>query len=128
MHKGLINKRWISLYPMRFVDYKAFEGTMKAKPAIRSIKKWNAPKAVHMTRINDNITVHEIMDFFKANKFVVSSADVLIDIKKTEGTGFKPDNAFIFMESPEAAALAIKHLNGSKICNKEITLKATVCK
>ena len=128
MHKGLINKRWISLYPMKYSDYRAFEGTMKAKPAIRSIKKWNAPLTVHMTRINDSISVHEIIEFFKSNKFEISSAQVIVDIKKSEGSSFKPDNAFIFMDSPESAALAIKHLNGLKICNKEVTLKATTCK
>jgi len=103
MNKGTINNRWISLYPMRFADYKAFEGTMKPKPIIRSIKKWNAPRAVHLTRINDSITVHEIVDFFRSNKFSVSATDVLIDIKKTETSGFKPDNAFVFMDSPESA-------------------------
>jgi RNA recognition motif-containing protein len=128
MHKCLINKRWISLYPMRKSDYSAFEGSSKAKPAIRSIKKWNAPRAVHLTRINDSISVHEIMDFFKSHKFEISSENVVIDIKKTETSSFKPDNAFIFMETPEAAKLAIQHLNGLKICNKEVTLKATVCK
>jgi len=97
-----IANRWVNLYPMRLSDYKLFgQYEKKATPMIRHLKKNNANLAVKLCRLNDSITVYDILKIFQSKKFsYLNTSDVIIDIKNTSQTSFRADNALVFMKNP----------------------------
>jgi len=87
---------------MRLSDYKLFgQYEKKATPMIRHLKKNNANLAVKLCRLNDSITVYDILKIFQSKKFsYLNTSDVIIDIKNTSQTSFRADNALVFMKNP----------------------------